>query len=209
MCSRPAVDLAGIGGRIQAQGIWYQHLCPNLPHTASQTLGHGLLASNIWILDKQRILFGIGYGTPGSWDGKEFFLQCRRLKFDPWVGKFPWRREWQPTPVFLPGEFHGQRTLVGYSPWGHKESDMTEWLTHMFHAVFGTTLLIPSCQRRFISSFVGVGCGHETLSSMPGPVPSTHPLTCPSWLYNSQTVLSVEPTVSQTDSTLSPVLIVL
>ena len=40
-----------------------------------------------------------------------------------------WRREWQPTPVFLPGEFHGQRSLVGYSPWGHKELDMTECLT--------------------------------------------------------------------------------
>ena len=42
------------------------------------------------------------------------------------VRKIPWRREWQPTPVFLPGEFHGQRSLVGYSPWGHKELDMTE-----------------------------------------------------------------------------------
>ena len=40
--------------------------------------------------------------------------------------KIPWRREWLPTPVFLPGEFHGQRSLVGFSPWGHKESDMTE-----------------------------------------------------------------------------------
>ena len=46
------------------------------------------------------------------------------------VGKFLWRREWQCTPVFLPGEFHGQRGLVGYSPWGHKESDTTERLTH-------------------------------------------------------------------------------
>ena len=46
--------------------------------------------------------------------------------FDPWVGTLPWRREWQPTPVFLPGEFHGQRSVVGYCPWGHKESDMTE-----------------------------------------------------------------------------------
>ena len=49
--------------------------------------------------------------------------------FNPWVGKIPWRRKWQPTPVFLPGESHGQRSLVGYSPWGHKESDMTKWLT--------------------------------------------------------------------------------
>ena len=57
-------------------------------------------------------------------------LQCRRPRFDPWVGKIPWRREWLPTPVFLPGEFHGQRSLVGYSPWCFKESDKTERLTH-------------------------------------------------------------------------------
>ena len=44
----------------------------------------------------------------------------------PWVGKIPWRRAWQPTPVFLPGESHGQGSLVGYSPWAHKESDNTE-----------------------------------------------------------------------------------
>ena len=46
--------------------------------------------------------------------------------FDPWVGKIPWRREWLPTPVFLPGESHAQRSLLGYSPWNHKESDTTE-----------------------------------------------------------------------------------
>ena len=46
--------------------------------------------------------------------------------FDPWVGKIPWRRAWQPTLVFLPGESHGQRSLAGYSPGGCKESDMTE-----------------------------------------------------------------------------------
>ena len=49
--------------------------------------------------------------------------------FDPWVGKIHWRREWQPTLVFLPGESHEQRSLTGYSPWGHKESDMTEQVT--------------------------------------------------------------------------------
>ena len=49
-----------------------------------------------------------------------------RLRFDSWVGKIPWGRKWQPAPVFLPGEFHGQRRLVGYHPWGGKESDMTE-----------------------------------------------------------------------------------
>ena len=55
-------------------------------------------------------------------------LQCGRPGFDPWVGKIPWRREWLPTPVFLPGELHGQRSLEGYSPQGHKELDMTKQL---------------------------------------------------------------------------------
>ena len=56
-------------------------------------------------------------------------LQCGRPGFSLWVGKIPWRREWLPTPVFLPGEFHGQRSLVGHSPWGHKELDMAEQLS--------------------------------------------------------------------------------
>ena len=55
-----------------------------------------------------------------------------RPGFDPWVGKIPWRRERQPTPVFWPGEFHGQRSLAGYSPRGCKESDMTEQLSLHF-----------------------------------------------------------------------------
>ena len=52
-------------------------------------------------------------------------LQCRRLKFDPWVSKISWRWKWQPPPVFLPGKSHGQMSLAGYSLWGHKESDTT------------------------------------------------------------------------------------
>ena len=56
-------------------------------------------------------------------------LQCRRPGFDSLVGRITWRREWQPTPVFLPGKSHGQRSLMGFSPWGPKELDMTEWLT--------------------------------------------------------------------------------
>jgi len=55
---------------------------------------------------------------PGGASGKEPPCQCRRCKrhgFYPWVRKIPWRRAWQPTPVFLPGESHGQRSLVGYS----------------------------------------------------------------------------------------------
>ena len=49
----------------------------------------------------------------------------REAQFDLWIRKIPWRKEWQPTPVFLPGEFHGWRRLEGYSSRGHKESDMT------------------------------------------------------------------------------------
>jgi len=56
--------------------------------------------------------------------GKESTCQCNRHKrqrFDPWVGKIPWGRKWPPAPVFLPEKFHGQRSLLGYSPWGPKE----------------------------------------------------------------------------------------
>ena len=54
----------------------------------------------------------------------------KRFGFHPWVGMIPWSRVWQPTPVFLPGESHGQRSLVGYSPWGCKESDTAEVTEH-------------------------------------------------------------------------------
>ena len=53
----------------------------------------------------------------------------RRRGFDPWVGKIQWRRKWQPIPVLLPGEYHGQRRLADYSPQGHKELDTSEWLS--------------------------------------------------------------------------------
>ena len=68
-------------------------------------------------------------GFPGGPVGKEPACQRRRHKrrgFDPGVGEISWKKAWQPTPVFLPREFHGQRSLMGYSPWGWKESDTTE-----------------------------------------------------------------------------------
>ena len=52
--------------------------------------------------------------------------RLKRRGFSPGVGKIPWRGQWQPTPIFLPGKSSGQRSLVGYSPWGHKELDTTE-----------------------------------------------------------------------------------
>ena len=74
-------------------------------------------------------------------------LQCGRPRFDAWVGKIPWRRKWQSSPVFLSREFHGQRSLDGYSPWHHKELDTTERLTHIHthtHTMF-TEHLLQSC----------------------------------------------------------------
>jgi len=58
------------------------------------------------------------------------FRSLRRHGFDPRLGKIPWRRKWQPTPVFLPGKSHGQRSWWGYSPWSRKESDTTEVTDH-------------------------------------------------------------------------------
>ena len=67
---------------------------------------------------------GIEPGSPA--------LQADTLPFEPpskpWLQKIPWRRKWQPILVLLPGTFHGQRSLEGYSPWGRKESNTTEWL---------------------------------------------------------------------------------
>ena len=68
-------------------------------------------------------------GTRGNADSDWHSCQCRRLercRFHPWVREIPWRREWPPTPVFLPGESHGQRSLEGYSPWGRGKSDTIE-----------------------------------------------------------------------------------
>ena len=69
-----------------------------------------------------RNIYGLKEGLPWWLSGKEATCQCKRCRFDPWVGKIPWRRKWQPIPVFLPGESHGQRSLEGYSPWGSQKS---------------------------------------------------------------------------------------
>ena len=84
---------------------------------------------------------GLTVGT----SGKESACQCRRhkrLRFDPWVGKISWRRKWQPTPVFLPVKFHGQRSLVAYSPACCKELDTTEQLNTDLYRLFPTPLLL-------------------------------------------------------------------
>lgn len=67
-----------------------------------------------------KTLSGAAIGLPTWLSGKEFACQCRGCGFSLWVRKIPWRRKWQPTPIFLPGKSHGQRSLAGYSAWGRK-----------------------------------------------------------------------------------------
>ena len=75
------------------------------------------------------------------------FLKYRKLRLDLWVGKIPWGRAWLPTPVFLPGKSHGERSLVGYSPWGHTESGTAKQLR--IHNVKHTT---KYCTHMLLSS---------------------------------------------------------
>ena len=80
---------------------------------------------------KFNLLYPYNSGLPRWQNGKESACQCKRCKrcgLDPWVGKIPCK--WQPTPVFMLGKFHGQRNQVGYSPWDHKEWDMTKVTEH-------------------------------------------------------------------------------
>ena len=88
----------------------------------------------VWFLGREDSRYPLQY----SWASlvaqlvKNSPAMRERPWFDPWIGKIPWRWKWQLRPVFLPGKFRGQRSLVGYSPWSHKESDTTERLTLYF-----------------------------------------------------------------------------
>ena len=89
-------------------------------------VGEGKLVnchSNLTLLLSKHYKLEVTVRIPRWHSGKESICQHRRRSFDPWVRKIPWSRKWQPTPVFLPGESHGQRSLAGSSPWGCQESD--------------------------------------------------------------------------------------
>jgi len=86
-------------------------------------------------------------GLPRRYSVKESTCQCRRHGVNPWLENIPWSRKWQPIPIFLSGEFHGQRSLVGYSLWGHKESDMTGPLTILILFLIITLTDCPLCAR--------------------------------------------------------------
>ena len=112
-------------------------LYPHLP------LHYPILSSNYLLFSKSNM------GFPRWCSGKESACRCRKCKrrgFNPWMGKIPWSRKWQPTPVFLPGKFHGQRSLVGYSPWSAKSQTLMS--THAnpicFHVPFASTLYTSS-----------------------------------------------------------------
>ena len=84
----------------------------------------------LFIFDLTSVWCQLGaYGATGK-DPACQCKRCKRCRFDHWVEKIPWRTAWQPTPVFLPGESHGQRSLVGYGPKGYKELDTTETTAH-------------------------------------------------------------------------------
>ena len=95
-------------------------------------------------------------GFPDGSDGKETAHNVGDLGLISRIGKIFWRRECLSTLIFLPGEFHGQRTLVGYSSWGYKESDMTERLTFLAAQCCiwydeGTKIMKPNSRSYFVS----------------------------------------------------------
>ena len=145
---------------------------------------------------KLRVLWVITYLNKHTWlpkwlTGKDFACQCRKYRFHPWVGKIPWRRKWQPTPLFLPGESHRQRSLEDYSPWGRKRvrpdwvteptynlvttQQKTHWALYDLHRWINIGEVVDSiitghnrtCNRQgeARAEVVRVGCGSEVAQS--------------------------------------------
>ena len=102
---------------------------PRLSLALGKELNPGSCSFPIWWRKETLSVFLLLEGLPWWLRWERICLQCRRPRFLSWFGKILWRRKWQPIPVFFPGEFHGQRSLAGYSPWGRKAWDMTDWLT--------------------------------------------------------------------------------
>ena len=110
----------GWGGRWEGESEWGTHVNPWLIHV------------NVWQKPLQycKVIRLQLIKINEKKKKKESTCQLRghrKCRFHPWVGKIPWRRKWQLAPVFLPGKLYGQRSLAGYSPWGHRKSDTIEW----------------------------------------------------------------------------------
>ena len=150
--------------------IYWLHNCICLPGQLKQSTKIRLI--------KQKL------GFPGGTT-----CQCRRYKrceLNLWVGKIPWNRKWQPTPGFLPGKFHGQRSQVGYSPCGHKEwAQLSDWeiiISQFYQHV--TDKLVPSrgCSREICSTCSSVSSDILAISGILCPI-ETSPWSQPSSLY--------------------------
>ena len=115
-------------------------------------------------------------GLPGSLSGKQF--TCNAM---PGSGRFPWRRKWQSTPVFLPGKSHGQRSLAGYCLWGCRESDTIEWLKNKTAQVILSHWL-PSAPESScplgMTELRNLGCASASCLSLGGCCPLTLGLFC-------------------------------
>ena len=126
----------------------------------------------------------LGKGFLGGASGKEPARQCRRhqrCEFDPWVREIPWRRTWQPTPVFLPGKFHKQWSLMRYSPGDCKKSDLTERLNTHTHCLYlrGTVESFTNCLSLLaVATLTSIlFLQHQACSCLPGNFRSFKPQT--------------------------------
>ena len=133
--------VAMLSSRGSSQSRDRTHVFYNLPALASRFF----TTSSIW--EAWKWIYIHTYIDTWWLSGKKSACQWKKCRLDPWVGKIPWRRKWQPTPVFLPGKFHGQRSLVDYSPWSCKESDTTKQLsTHVhIHICMYIHVCVPVC----------------------------------------------------------------
>ena len=101
----------------------------------------------------------------------------QETRSNPWVRKIPWRRKWQPTPVFLPGKFHRQRSLVGYGPWGHRVSTTKLLNTHRTHKLLSLPFqfrLSPEPYILFLQgwhSFISLSHRNKTSPTLQSPFP--------------------------------------
>ena len=157
-------------------------------------LPHGLSLSRRWSLShcpqdevwiSQYDMPALCFLTPifQLWLRRErICLQCGTAGFEPWVGKISWRREWLPTPVFWPREFHGQRGLAGYSSWGHKESKTTEQL--LLHFTSNCKSLQQQKSTLPCDSSGQVNVPHFLVSSLTPTTPVFHLIVCKMRVYH-------------------------
>ena len=121
----------------ETQETWVRSLGQEDPLETAMATHSSILAWEIPWTEESGRLQPLGSQRTGHDCGASLIAQsvknlpaCRRPGFDSWVWKIPWRRKWQPTPVLLPGESHGQRSLAGSSPWGRKEEEQQSNLAH-------------------------------------------------------------------------------